>query len=128
MASKTIKGYVGWRLSDAERQRLLKLFPPQFERVVAHHVTLKFGVTSDHELPHAHTGIVVAQVVDPDGVQALVLRIDGTTRRPSGGTYHVTWSLAEGRKPVESNYVIDRMEWQKVHPEIVQLVPEFFPF
>lgn len=128
MVSKTTKGYVGWRLPDTERQRLLTLFPPQFDRVVAHHVTLQFGVTSLVPLPDAHAGVVVAQVVDPTGVQALVMQIGGTTRRPSGGTYHVTWSLAAGRKPVESNQVIDRMEWQKVSPELVQLVPMFFPF
>jgi hypothetical protein len=128
MASKTIKGYVGWALSDAERTRLLDVFPPKFDRVIAHHVTLQFGVTSDVLLPEDHTGIVVAQAIDPEGVQALVLRIGGTTRRPSGGTHHVTWSLAEGRRPVESNWVIDRFEWQPTEPEIVQLIPTFFPF
>ena len=60
-------------------------------------------------------------------MQALILKIDGTTNRPSGGTYHVTWSLAEGRKPVHSNQIILTHEWQWVDPVIVQLTPKFFP-
>lgn len=127
MVSKMTKGYVGWELPLPERTRLLELVPAKFERVIAHHVTLQFGVTSHVLLPDQHTGVVVAQVVDPDGVQALILQIGGTTRRPSGGNYHVTWSLAPGRKPADSNWVIDRWDWQPMQPEIVQLTPKFFP-
>ena len=32
--------------------------------------------------------------------------VDGTIARPDGGTWHITWSLAEGRAAKESNDVI----------------------
>ncbi len=43
---------------------------------------------------------------DGAGVQALVVEIGATTRRPDGSTYRVTWSLAAGSEAAESNDVI----------------------
>lgn len=128
MASKMTKGYVGWRLPEHERARLLQLFPAQFERVIAHHITFKFGVSSDHELPTQTRATVIAQVVDPEGVQALVVSVGGKTDRPDGGTLHITWSLAQGRKPVQSNQVILTQEWQPLPSIQFEIQPEFFPY
>jgi hypothetical protein len=36
-------------------------------------------------------------------VQALVVEVDGTTVRPDGRVYHLTYSLAPGAEAVESN-------------------------
>jgi hypothetical protein len=49
---------------------------------------------------------VVGVADDGAGVQALVVEIGGTTRRPDGSAYHITWSLARGRRAAESNDVI----------------------
>ena len=48
---------------------------------------------------------------DGAGVQALVVEIGGTTRRPDGSTYHVTWSLGPGRRAVEGNDAIRDRGW-----------------
>ncbi len=40
------------------------------------------------------------------GVEAMVVAIDGTTDRPDGSTYHITWSLGDGRRARESNDVL----------------------
>jgi hypothetical protein len=61
-------------------------------------------------------------------VEAMVVQIDGTTDRPDGSTYHITWSLAEGREAVESNDVIRKCGWQAVEPPVpVTLEPANFP-
>ena len=41
----------------------------------------------------------------------MVVRIGGTTDRPDGSTYHVTWSLGPGRRAKESNEVIRDRGW-----------------
>jgi hypothetical protein len=128
MASKMTKGYVGWKISPQERDRILNHFPALFERVIAHHVTLKFGVTQDHVLPTATMGYIVGESVDPSGVQALIVSINNSVARPGGGVLHVTWSLEPGRKPVESNQVIANQGWHPVTPFPIELTPEFFPF
>lgn len=122
------KGYVGWLLPQQERQRLLKIFPPLFARTIAHHVTLAVGVSDQYPLPKPTAGIIVGEAVDPSGVQALVVSIGGTVNRPGGGIYHITWSLAEGRKPVESNSVIQQLGYNAVDAQPIDLVPQFFPY
>lgn len=125
--SNPVKGYVGWALDPQQRTHLLQTFPTKYARVIAHHVTLRVGVTSDVPLPQAHEGMIVGVADDQMGVQALVVAIGGTVRRPDGGRYHITWSLAQGRKPVESNHVIAQQGWDPVDPVQIQLIPTFFP-
>jgi hypothetical protein len=97
--------YTGWLVDPAEREALLARFAPRYARPVAHHVTLKFGGRA--AAPPADTvGEIVGEADDGLGVQALVVAIAGSTARPDSGTFHITWSLAEGREARESNAVI----------------------
>ncbi|HYE01162.1 MAG TPA: hypothetical protein VEH84_17390 [Alphaproteobacteria bacterium] len=120
--------FTGWLIPAEERRRLLALFPPRYPDAVAEHVTLRFGDPKAPAPPPA-AGRIVGIADDGRGVQALVVEIDGTTRRPDGGTYHITWSLdrAAGRKPVHSNDVLHSRGWQAVTPEPVALEPRRFP-
>jgi hypothetical protein len=102
--------YTGWLLDPATRPALLARFPPRFDRVVAHHVTLKFGDRAAAP-PGEVSAEIVGEASDGLGVQALVVCIDGATARPDGGTFHITWSLAEGREARESNDVIAERGW-----------------
>lgn len=101
--------YSGWKLNDADRERLLEEFPPRFPDVVAHHVTknLKPFVPAEAEV------VVVGYACDDGGVEVLVVEVNGTSARPDGSTYHITWSLdrAAGRKPVHSNEVLQQLGW-----------------
>ncbi|MGL3822859.1 hypothetical protein [Sphingopyxis sp. R3-92] len=108
----------GWKLPPAERDRLLGRFAPRYTEVVADHVTLRFGTDADTPLPHARSGVIVGEVDDGTGVQALIVRIGGTTDRGDGSHYHITWSLAPGREAKESNEVLAATKWQRVHPPI----------
>src|SRR3954467_12450098 len=99
------KGFIGWALDRGQREALLKRFPPRYAEADADHVTLKFGDAAAR-LPTETGGEIVGEADDGAGVQAMVVRIGGTTDRPDGSTYHITWSLASGRKAKESNDVI----------------------
>lgn len=117
---------VGWTLDKQDRAALLRAFPPAYARVVADHVTLQAGLRSRPALPSATEAEVVGIADDGAGVQALVVEIGGTTDRPDGSTYHLTWSLAEGRKPVESNQVIRRHGWKPAGRHRIRLSPQQF--
>jgi hypothetical protein len=118
--------YVGWLVDPEDREALLARFAPRYARVVAHHVTFKFGDPAA-ALPTATSGEIVGEADDGAGVQALVVRIGGSTARPDGGTYHVTWSLAEGREARESNAVIAQRGWTRLARAIaVRLHPQGF--
>jgi len=118
---------MGWRLAAAEREVLLERFVPKYARIVADHVTLKIRVDKRSPLPAEREGEIVGVADDGVGVQAMVVRIAGTTDRPGGGTYHITWSLAEGRKAKESNDVIAACGWQPLQePVPLRLEATFF--
>jgi len=116
--------YTGWLLDPAMRPGLLARFPPRFGRVVAHHVTLKFGDRRAAP-PGEVSAEIVGEATDGVGVQALIVSIDGATARPDGGTFHITWSLAQGREARESNNVIAARGWTRLaEPLPVRLAPK----
>lgn len=118
--------YVGWLVEPSQRHKLLARFPPAYAQVVAHHVTLKFGDRAARP-PTETQGEIVGEADDGKGVQALVVRIGGSTERPDGGTYHITWSLAAGRAAKESNDVIRDHGWKPIdEPAPVTLHPKTF--
>lgn len=117
---------IGWKLDRAERDALLRQMPSKFAETIADHVTLKSKVAPNSPLPDEKLGEIVGRADDGDGVEALVVSIGGTTDRPDGGTYHITWSLGPDRHARESNDVIARLGWQPVDPIAITLKPECF--
>lgn len=118
--------FTGWLLDETDRAALLAWWPPRYPDVIAHHVTLAFGPATP-ELPGETVGEVIGVADDGQGVEALVVRIGGRTARPDGSTFHVTWSLAPGRRSVESNAVIARGGWTALaEPLRVRLTPMLF--
>ncbi|MDB5699107.1 MAG: hypothetical protein JWN69_1911 [Alphaproteobacteria bacterium] len=77
---------IGWKLDRAQRSELLERFPPRFPQTVADHVTLRPRVARDSELPRETEGEIVGRIDDDAGVEAMVVRIDGTTGLPDGST------------------------------------------
>jgi len=119
---------IGWKLDREQRKELLLQFPPKFSQVVADHVTLSARVARNSELPSETLGEIVGRAEDDNGVEAMVVSIAGTTDRPDGSTYHITWSLEKGRRAKESNDVIRDYGWQPIElPVPVMLQPARFP-
>ena len=102
---------IGWEVDRAQRQELLLQFEPRYANVVADHVTLAAKVKKDAALPGGVTAEIVGRADDGEGVEALVVSIDGTTDRPDGSIYHITWSLGPGRQARESNDVLASQAW-----------------
>jgi hypothetical protein len=107
-----------------ERESLMKEFPPEYANVVGHHITLDYAVEQTHPLPTALNGRIVGDAYDK-GVQALVVEIDGTTKRPDGETYHITWSLDEGRFPENSKQLLLKGWFPLEQPIEIKLTPAF---
>lgn len=118
----------GWKLDREQRRELLQQFPPRYGNVVADHVTLQTDTSDDAPLPDETIGEIVGCADDGAGVEAMVVRIAGTTDRPDGSTYHITWSLAEDREAKESNEVIADRGWRELDLAMpVKLIPAHFP-
>jgi hypothetical protein len=121
-------GYVtGWKLPGDERERLLERFPPRYEQTVADHVTLQVGASEDTPLPRQFDSEIVGHADDGQSLECLVVAVGGTTDRPDGSTYHITWSLGPDRKPKESNDVLRELGWKALdRPIPVELEPSRF--
>jgi hypothetical protein len=114
----------GWKLDRGEREALLRDHPPCYDEPVADHVTLEVG---GKQLPGEVRAEIVGRTDDGKGVEAMVVTIDGTTDRPDGSTYHITWSLGAGRRAKESNDVLRERGWEELdHPIPVTLTPARF--
>jgi hypothetical protein len=127
---KPQRGYVGWELPASDREILLQIIAPLYPDVIAHHVTLKTGVTADYALPTQTFGEVVGVSCDDERVQCLIVKIDGELYRPDFGTFHITWSIdrEKGAKPFHSNACIAKHGFKLINPTIpITLVPKFFP-
>ena len=117
---------IGWKLPSAERERLLERFPPRYERVVADHVTLRLGAASE-ALPREDEGCIVGRADDENSLECLVVETGGTTDRPDGSTYHITWSLGTDRNAKESNDVLREQGWIRIdQPIAIVLEPARF--
>jgi hypothetical protein len=122
------KGVIGWSLERAQRAALLEQFPPTYDQVIADHVTLAARVSGATPLPDRVEAEAVGRVDDGAGVEALVVRIEGSTARPDGSSYHITWSLAQGRRAKESNDVLAARAWEPLADPIpLRLIPARWP-
>jgi hypothetical protein len=117
--------FTGWTLDPKQREKLLREIPPAYPDIVAHHVTLSAHATPVTPRPSPVHAEIVGAVDDGNGVQALVVEINGTSRRPGGGTYHITWSLDKrrGRRAVESNDAIARYPSTDLPRRTVEVQP-----
>jgi hypothetical protein len=117
----------GWKLPKDGRAKLLERFPPKYENVVADHVTLRTGATPATPLPPRPDARIVGRADDGKSLECLVVELDGTTDRPDGSTYHITWSLGPKRKAQESNDVLRENGWDELKDPIpVELEPARF--
>lgn len=104
---------LGWKLDPDDRGALLARFPPRYPRTVADHVT--HGRKSEAPpMPRVGQAMVIGRADDGRGVEALVVALNGTSDRWDGSTYHITWSLQEGREAKESNEVIAARGWRPI--------------
>ena len=118
---------IGWKLPRDERERLLARFPAQYQNVIADHVTLRAGATPATPLPGKPHARIVGRADDGKSLECLVVELDGTTNRPDGSTFHVTWSLGPDRKARESNDELRERGWEPIgSPVSIELEPARF--
>ena len=116
--------YTAYVLDDASRNKLAEKFPPQYEKFIGHHVTVMFGVPESSPAPAEAKLSVLGRVDSGDGLEALVVTVDGNQKRPDGKTYHITWSLDPDKyKPVDSNDLVTRKQFTLSQPVPITAEP-----
>lgn len=124
-----MKGYIAYNLTDKSRGEILANFPPKFSKVIAHHITLEFGVEDSNPLPSIPQKAEVIGYACNDKIECLVVRVDNQTRRNSDGKLlHITLSHSPEAKPVMSNELLMDVEYTAVTPLPIEVVPKFNKF
>ncbi|HET9398982.1 MAG TPA: hypothetical protein VFO45_09210 [Sphingomicrobium sp.] len=120
---------IGWKLDRGHREKLLARFPARYPNHIADHVTLRTSAKAD-PLPDPVDAAIVGRADDQDSLECMVVEVDGTTDRPDGSTFHITWSLdkAKGRQARESNDLLKECGWTRFDQPIpISLEPARFP-
>lgn len=107
--AKKVGSYWAFVLDEVSRNALLAKFPPKFADVIAHHVTVSMGKACPATFAEGmRQQIEVIWYAADEGLECVVVRA-GSLHRPDGKPFHITLSLdrAAGRKPVQSNQVIE---------------------
>lgn len=117
--------FAAYVLSDNSRNQLLTKFPPKYPTVSAHHITIKFGVVADEPIPQPTSNVKVVGYVDSgDGIEALVVSVNGSTDRPDGKTYHITWSFDPSKyQPKSSNELLSKKRYTLIKSIPIAVTP-----
>lgn len=99
--------YSGAFIDQAEHARLLKIFPPKFSNTFAHHLTIKYNLTSD-ECSSVAVGekvtLTVIGIAEDEKAQALIVK----TNLSENKNPHITLSTDNQTRPVYSNELIEK--------------------
>lgn len=116
--------YTAHVLTFKSQDELVRRFPPKYSKFVGHHVTVQFGVPKDTPPPEPADVVVHAYADTEDGLEALIVTVNGTWDRPDGSKYHITWSLDPTRyKPVDSNKLVSGNRYTPIDPFPIKTTP-----
>jgi hypothetical protein len=103
--------YLAFVLDGESQQRLLSRCPTFHPRIIAHHVTLEYDNISKIGLEMVGTTPKVWVIGSAHNrkAQAVIVSVNGAIDRADHKYFHVTVSLAESAKEVDSNDAIFEM-------------------
>jgi len=118
-------GYLAYELSGASRAMLLRKFEPKYPKIICEHVTYKFPAQQGDDMPPIVKNAHVIGYQNGDGIEALVVEINGSSKRPDGKLFHITLSLdPTKKKPVHSNDLLAQNGFSRVTPIAIELEPK----
>lgn len=129
-----MKGISVYIVSGESQAALNKESRPKFTNFLGDHVTYQFKSSDSDPLPPTGDYYVVGYAYEMErhlrgsGIEAWVVEINGSTTRPDGETYHITWSHGSGHAPKDSKRIVKK-GWTKLdNPIKIHMEPAFIPF
>jgi hypothetical protein len=117
--------YSAYVLTKAGMKTLLNHIEPNFPDVIAHHVTVNFGIQPSTPIPSPARIVAIGYISD-DSLEAVIVTVNGKSFRSDGKRYHITLSLDynKGRRPVDSNGLIAGKQFTEIEPFEIETKPE----
>jgi hypothetical protein len=103
--------YLAYVITEATKQLLCEAFPPAYEVVKCHHVTIAYPVKEEdvdflQKLVDSNPQFVTDCYINADGIDLSTVLIDGVYVRHDGKYYYITHSRTEERSSDDSNKVL----------------------
>ncbi len=122
-----MSGYMAYNLTKEARERILTSFTPRYSKVIAHHITIAFGVEETYPCPDVAFVKVVGYAYN-EKIEALVVEVSGQKERPDGKLFHITLSHSEEAKPVMSNDLLLQTPYTPIDPFMIPVEKKFNKF
>ena len=117
--------YLAFVLSKESRSDLIRFFPPTFEKVICHHVTIAFKMDEKLfngilEMIGEDPTVVATGYLVGENLDCFAIEVNGNgVLELNDQHFHVTHSLRPPAKPVDSNKLIrSGGESRKIHMEL----------
>lgn len=82
-----------YELDKESKAMLMEKFPPKYPDVRYDHITIRMGGI-DAQQPEAAENVEVVGIADDgNGIEALIVRVNGTPKRKDGKSWHITASF-----------------------------------
>ena len=98
--------YLAFVLDEESRARLLREYPSAYSNIICHHATICYHGVSEAMVEEWQSKKQLCQVMRhycKDGVECFSVMLGDTMIAPDLRRLHLTHSLAEGKKAVQSN-------------------------
>lgn len=106
--------YTAYVLDDASREKLIDKFPPKYPKFIGHHITVQSGISPNTTAPELAITKVIGYADSGDGLETLVVSVNGSVDRKDGSVYHITWSLDPSKySPKDSNTLLAQKDKAK---------------
>lgn len=109
--------YRAYVLKDSDRESLLKQFPPSHPRVIADHISAEALDSMDRVVDGPATGKVIGYV-DAEGIQSLIVEVNGTHLTSKGTPFHITWSSDPGKRTGSTGALVKRTGFTRLEKPI----------
>lgn len=109
--------YRAYMLTEEDRAKLLRQFPPTHERVIADHISAQ-SLDSMHLVKEGPAKAEVIGVADAEGVQSLIVSINGSHLTANGTPFHISWSSNPGVKTGGTGAVVKKHGFTKLDKPI----------
>lgn len=120
--------YLAFKLTENAKREILSMVTPKYKKIECDHITIEFdNPTEELQSKFANSTLEVVGYQFGEGVDCLIVEVDGSIKRPDGGVFHVTLSLKGGHKANESNAVIKQQGYNIIIPFPIQGSPEMLP-
>lgn len=90
--------YAAFTIDRKTREYLLAIFPPKYSEVSLDHITIQYPCDDESVLFEPKSVAIEGYIDDGEGIEALLVRVDGDIFKSNGLPWHITLSFEKDKQ------------------------------